>query len=266
MPVAPVLVCASNKTVTGGTAWSFDPPTATNSCCTNLTVCVLGITTNVTCNPCAINYTCTWQVTDCCTNTSTCTQTVTVIPTQPCQVFNTGMNGSLPLPGAATGPNYNLIGYPDGALVIYPADLPGSYLADGPDSQWIGPDEYSDDEPSGVYHYQLPVPALLHESSGIDRADGGGQNAAVYLNGAPIATITASSGSASWTPVNAANGFVACPAINTVDIYVTNYDVPQVPSPMLAHRVAQRVDRVRQPARRRMPGAPYGAMRQHLVV
>jgi hypothetical protein len=84
----PVLTCASNKTVQCGTAWSFDAPTAFDACCTNLAITVIGTVTNaVTTNgvivPCAINYTRTWQVTDCCTNTATCSQTVTVVNTNP---------------------------------------------------------------------------------------------------------------------------------------------------------------------------------------
>jgi hypothetical protein len=80
----PVLHCASNKTVPCGTAWSFDAPTATDACCTNLTITVIGtvtnvVTTNSTSAPCGVNYTRTWEVTDCCTNTATCSQTVTVV-------------------------------------------------------------------------------------------------------------------------------------------------------------------------------------------
>jgi hypothetical protein len=229
--VPPVLTCASNKTVTGGTAWSFDPPTATNTCCSNVTLCVLSIVTNVTCNPCAINYTCTWQVTDCCTNIATCSQTVTVLPTSPCQVFNTGMNGALALAGGATDPNFDLVGYPDGALVINPADVPGSYLPDGPDSQWIGPDAYSDDEPYGVYHYQLQFLLCCTNGAELNGRMAADNTAGVYLNGVQVAGITASAGYGSWTPISVNTGFVGCPSLNVLDVYVTNYDVPQDPYP-----------------------------------
>ncbi len=84
----PVLTCASNKTVQCGTAWSFDAPSAFDACCTNLTITMIGTVTNgVITNgvsaPCPINYTRTWQVTDCCTNTATCSQTVTVVNNLP---------------------------------------------------------------------------------------------------------------------------------------------------------------------------------------
>src|SRR5439155_2384337 len=48
-PSGPILVCATNKTVACGTAWSFDPPTVTNTCCgTNVFVTVLNTVTNGT--------------------------------------------------------------------------------------------------------------------------------------------------------------------------------------------------------------------------
>ena len=43
----PVLMCASNMTVSSGMAWSFNPPTASDACCTNLTITVLDTVTNV---------------------------------------------------------------------------------------------------------------------------------------------------------------------------------------------------------------------------
>jgi hypothetical protein len=225
VPVQPILICASNKTVSGGLAWSFDPPAASNACCTNLTICVLNIATNATCSPCAINYTCTWQVTDCCTNTATCTQTVTVIPPSPCQVFNTGMNGAAALAGGAPDPNFELFGYTDGAVVINPADVPGGDLPDGPNSQWIGPDEYSYYEPSGVYHYQLQFVVCSSNSAELSGRIAAAKTAGVYLNGTQVGSISASSGATSWTPINVTNVnlFVACPLLNVLDIYVTNY-------------------------------------------
>ena len=231
VPTPPILICASNKTVSGGLAWSFDPPIATNACCSNLTMCVLNIVTNASCNPCAINYTCTWRVTDCCTNAATCSQTVTVIPTSPCQVFNTGMNGPAALSGDAMDPNFNLVGYSDGALVINPADVPGSYLPDGPNSQWIGPDAYSYDESYGVDHYQLQFLLCCTNGAELLGQMAADNTATVYLNGTQVGSIFASSGFTSWTPIFVNSGFVTCPLLNVLDIYVTNYFIPGDPYP-----------------------------------
>ncbi len=222
----PALLCASNLTVSSGAAWSFEPPAADDACCTDLTITVLNTVTNLSANPCAISYTRTWQVMDCCSNTAACSQTVTVIPTSPCQVFNTGMNGPAALGTGATDPNFVLLSAPPGAgtsaLVIAPASANSTYptLLDGPDSQWIGPDTTDAYEPEGVYHYQLQFLvcccANAAELSGQMAAD---NTAGVYLNGAPVASIP---GFSSWTPINVASGFVCAPLINMLDIYVTN--------------------------------------------
>ncbi len=77
----PVLTCASNKTVECGSVWSFDPPTASDTCSgTNVAVSILSTVTNGTC-PQLITQ--TWQATDPCGNSSTCSQTVTVVDTTP---------------------------------------------------------------------------------------------------------------------------------------------------------------------------------------
>ncbi len=60
--------------------WTFDPPTATDDCCTNLPIIELSTVTNGLC-PQVISR--TWQVMDCCSNISTCTQTVTVVDHTP---------------------------------------------------------------------------------------------------------------------------------------------------------------------------------------
>ncbi|PWU20576.1 MAG: hypothetical protein C5B50_03685 [Verrucomicrobia bacterium] len=80
----PLIVCAPEKTVECGSAWSFDPPQVNAPCCgTNVTVTILSTVTNVTPIPCTLNITRTWQVTDCCSNTATCSQTVFVQDTTP---------------------------------------------------------------------------------------------------------------------------------------------------------------------------------------
>jgi Concanavalin A-like lectin/glucanases superfamily/Immunoglobulin domain len=75
------LSCATNKTVNCGTAWTFDPPAASDACSgTNVTLTILSTVTNGVC-PRIITR--TWMVTDACTNSSTCSQTVTVVDTTP---------------------------------------------------------------------------------------------------------------------------------------------------------------------------------------
>jgi hypothetical protein len=75
----PSITCVPNKTVTAGSAWIFDPPTATDICCgTNLTV---GILNTVTSSPCPLTMIRTWVVTNCCSLTNMCSQTVTVLNT-----------------------------------------------------------------------------------------------------------------------------------------------------------------------------------------
>jgi hypothetical protein len=79
----PVLTCATNKLVECGTAWTFDPPGATDACCgTNVIITVFNTVTNVL-GPCQFNVTRTWLATDCCTNSTNCSQTVTVVDTTP---------------------------------------------------------------------------------------------------------------------------------------------------------------------------------------
>jgi uncharacterized delta-60 repeat protein len=78
---APILVCATNKTVNAGVAWSFDLPVASDSCSgTNVTVTILSTVTNGIC-PQLITR--TWRATDACTNSVTCAQTVTLLGTSP---------------------------------------------------------------------------------------------------------------------------------------------------------------------------------------
>ena len=86
-----VVSCATNKTVNCGTAWTFDAPTATSPCGTNVTITILSTVTNGVCPPVITR---TWQATDACGNTSTCSQTVTVVDTTP-PVFICATNKSV---------------------------------------------------------------------------------------------------------------------------------------------------------------------------
>jgi hypothetical protein len=91
----PLLVCATNKTVQCGTAWTFDPPGVFDPCCgSNGTLTVVSTVTNGSC-PQFITQ--TWQVTGCCTDISvTCSQTVTVVatPVLTCGSNKTAVAGS----------------------------------------------------------------------------------------------------------------------------------------------------------------------------
>src|ERR1039457_5333964 len=225
-------MCASNITVSSGLAWNFTPPTASDACCSNVTVVVLGTTTNVSFNPCAINYTRTWQATDCCSNTTTCSQTVTVVPSGPCQVFQTGKSGNSLLSGDATDPSFALLSEPAGglgtlpnAVVIYPANANSSYssLPDNSVSQWIGPYPFADftaqgEEPAGVYHYQLTFLLCCTNGAELYGQMAADNSAGVYLNGSRFVAVIP--GFTSWTPISVTSGFVL--GLNTLDIYLTN--------------------------------------------
>jgi uncharacterized repeat protein (TIGR03803 family) len=77
----PTMSCASNKTVECGSAWTFDAPTAFDTCSgANVVVSILSTVTNGTC-PQLITQ--TWVAVDACGNTNTCSQTVTVVDTTP---------------------------------------------------------------------------------------------------------------------------------------------------------------------------------------
>ena len=75
------LACSSNKIVECASAWQFDPPVPSSTCCDQtFTTTVLSSITNGTC-PKIITR--TWKVTDGCSNNASCSQTVTVIDTTP---------------------------------------------------------------------------------------------------------------------------------------------------------------------------------------
>jgi hypothetical protein len=79
----PVIICASNKVVECGSAWSFDPPVAFDSCsATNVLISVASTMTNAGCGG-TFMATRTWQAEDGATNTATCSQTVMVLDTTP---------------------------------------------------------------------------------------------------------------------------------------------------------------------------------------
>ncbi len=76
----PSITCAPDRTVQCGQPWDFDPPTASDRCCSNVTLIPLSTMTNGTCPMVATRI---WKATDCCNNSSTCTNRVTVMNTTP---------------------------------------------------------------------------------------------------------------------------------------------------------------------------------------
>ena len=111
----PLLSCASNKTVMPGTNWSFDPPTAIDSCSgTNVTISVLSTVTNGSCSQFVTR---TWSAVDPCGNSNTCTQTVTVgTPPQIASVYalcgdtqiTIAFNGAVSIASALNAANYEV--------------------------------------------------------------------------------------------------------------------------------------------------------------
>jgi len=103
-----VLLCGTNKTVECGTPWSFDPPVVVNACCTNPTVSFLGSSVLFS-NPCQTVWEAHWQASDCCSNFSEiCTQLVTVVDTDPPQLFCSDLTNNCTQPGGARV-NFNVL-------------------------------------------------------------------------------------------------------------------------------------------------------------
>lgn len=84
------LICATNKTVECGSAWSFDLPIWTNACApppgTPSNGVVLTIVSTITNGSCPEVITRTWLATDDCGYHDQCSQTVTVVDTTPPQL------------------------------------------------------------------------------------------------------------------------------------------------------------------------------------
>jgi hypothetical protein len=97
------VTCATNKTVQCGSSWTFDLPSVSSCCGTNVTITPATPVTNGFC-PQVITE--TWLITDACSNSTTCSQTVTVEDTTPPVIvcptnayvvfFNTNCNFAIP--------------------------------------------------------------------------------------------------------------------------------------------------------------------------
>src|SRR5439155_916841 len=74
----PTITCVSDKTIECGSTWSFDAPTAADTC-GSVTITILGTVTNIT-GHCGNTFAATraWRATDACGNTAECSQTVTL--------------------------------------------------------------------------------------------------------------------------------------------------------------------------------------------
>jgi hypothetical protein len=125
--------CSTNKTVACGSAWTFDPPSAT-TCCTNL-ISSSGVLTNLLITPistvtngsCPMQITRTWLITDGCGNSNTCSQVVSVIG---CVPAPSGLVLWLPFDETSGTTAANLYaGGNSGVLVGGPSHNIGTYVA-----------------------------------------------------------------------------------------------------------------------------------------
>jgi autotransporter-associated beta strand protein len=83
---APILNCATNKTITCGVNWSFDRPTVSDVCCgTNVTVW-LATTSSTVLDICHTLWQGIWKATNCLGYSATCTQLVTVVSPTPLSI------------------------------------------------------------------------------------------------------------------------------------------------------------------------------------
>src|SRR5206468_3102360 len=83
----PTITCVANKTVECTSNWTFDAPTATDTC-GSATITILSTVTNLT-GHCGDTFdaTRTWRATDACGNTADCSQKVTVVDTTKPTIF-----------------------------------------------------------------------------------------------------------------------------------------------------------------------------------
>jgi hypothetical protein len=147
-------------------------------------------------------------------------------------VWNTGMggpNGNIALSPGTPDPNYSLVSVPPGgctgpAQVLQPSSLPGVWVPNGPNSQWIGAGPTANCQ-GGVYHYQLCFNLRCADSASIIgqwTADDVGE---ILLNGQPTGNTIPSPlypniPLYNWFPVTITNGFVC--GMNCLDFWVTN--------------------------------------------
>jgi hypothetical protein len=154
----PVLVGVTNKTVECGSAWSFDPPVATDACSgTNVTVMLVGVLTNGTC---PAVYTATWLAADAWGNTNTCSQSVTNVPSAPPRSLAFGPAEWLP----NVGVRLTLLGNVTGSVTIQWTGEVTNMLSNWPTLIWFnnfsGSTQYIDSDATnfGTRFYRAVTP------------------------------------------------------------------------------------------------------------
>ena len=136
----------------------------------------------------------------------------------PITIFNTGVDDSNALLAVGfTDPHYLL----NGASTFVGANPVGTWIPNGPDSQWITPTtDASQALPVGTYTYTMvfTLPAAFTSAtlSGVWAAD---DVATMSLNGGPTVSTTVH-GFVDFTQFSITRGFV--PGINTITFSVTN--------------------------------------------
>ncbi len=170
-------------------------------------------------------------VTDASSNSASCLVIFTVIAPTQTNVWNTGMggpSGNIALAPGTPDPNFQLISAPPGGCngptqVLQPGSLPGVWLANGPNSQWVGAGPTASCQ-AGVYHYRLCFNLTCTDGAAIIGQWTADDYSEILLNGQPTGHILPSTQYpytfSGWHPVAITNGFVC--GQNCLDIYVTN--------------------------------------------
>jgi hypothetical protein len=142
-------------------------------------------------------------------------------------IFNTGVDNSNALLAAGSvDPHYLL----NGGKAFVGTSINPSWIANGPNSQWITPTtDASDNVAPGTYTYtttfSLPVGFTDAMLSGQWATDNSG---AMSLNGGPTVSTTPDAGFTAFTPFTIASGFV--PGTNTITFSVLNSTTEASPS------------------------------------
>ncbi len=147
-------------------------------------------------------------------------------------VWNTGMggsNGNVPLSPGLPDANYSLVSMPPGsctgpAQVLQPGSLPGVWVPNGPNSQWIGAGPMASCQ-GGVYHYRLCFNLRCTDGASIVGQWAVDDVGEIQLNGQPTGNTIPSPQYPNlpfynWFPVAITNGFVC--GMNCLDFYITN--------------------------------------------
>ena len=148
-------------------------------------------------------------------------------------VVLSGANNNGLLPAGALDTQFSITCAPPGVtattpVVINPGSIPGGWLPNGPNSQWIGADPNAAGL-QGVYCYTLsfniPCPPNVPIKGSITGRWAADNTGAIHLNGQPTGnTLPDLLGFVNWQAFNVTNGFLA--GVNTLTFYVTNHNGP----------------------------------------